>query len=129
MSNELQNESTSFNDHIRTRTKQASLRVIRLYQQLPRTGEATVLGKQLLRSATSVAANFRAACPGRSAAEWYAKLCICVEEADETLFWLELLGDAGILSKARLSELEQEYLELVSLLASTRKKAKANLDK
>ncbi|MDF7814426.1 four helix bundle protein [Hymenobacter sp. YC55] len=129
MSNELLNDSPSFNDNIRTRTKQASLRVIRLYQQLPHTGEATVLGKQLLRCSTSVAANFRAACRGRSAAEWYAKLCICVEEADETLFWLELLGDAAILPKARLSELEKEYLEIVSLLASIRKKTKAKLSR
>ena len=88
-----------------------------------------VLGKQLLRSATSVAANFRAASRGRSAAEWYAKLCICVEEADETLFWLELLGDANILPKPRLLELEKEYFQLVSLLASTRKKARAKLEK
>ena len=83
-----------------------------------------VLGKQLLRSATSVAANFRAACRGRSSAEWYAKLCICVEEADETLFWLELLGDSGIMPKNRLADLEQEFLEIVSILATARKKAK-----
>ncbi|AIZ64964.1 hypothetical protein PK28_02975 [Hymenobacter sp. DG25B] len=110
---------------MRRRTKQAALRIIRLFQQLPRTGEASVLGKQLLRASTSVAANFRAACRGRSSAEWYAKLCIGVEEADETLFWLELLGDANIFSKARLANLEQEYKEIVSILASIRKKAKA----
>ena len=113
-----------FNELLRARTEEASLRVIRLFQQLPRTGEANVLGKQLLRSATSAAANYRAACRGRSAAEWYAKLCICVEEADETLFWLELLGDADIVPKARLSGLEQEYLEIVSILAKARKNAK-----
>jgi len=113
-----------FNETYRVRTKEASLRVIRLFQQLPRTGEAGVLGKQLLRSATSVAANFRAACRGRSPAEWYAKLCICVEEADVTLFWLELLGDAGIIPKTRLSGLEQEYTEILSVLATARKKAK-----
>ncbi|GAB3299905.1 four helix bundle protein [Hymenobacter tenuis] len=129
MDNESLQSSTqlSFNEDIRLRTKQASLRIIRLFQQLPRTGEASVLGKQLLRSATSVAANFRAACRGRSSAEWYAKLCICVEEADETLFWLELLGDADIIAKTRLADLEKEYKEIVSILASVRKKAKANL--
>jgi four helix bundle protein len=115
---------SSFNETMRLRTKEASLRIIRLFQQLPRTGEAQVLGKQMLRSATSVAANFRAACRGRSSAEWYAKLCICVEEADETLFWLELLGDAEIVPKKRLADLEQEYLEIVSILATARKKAK-----
>ena len=114
----------SFNETYRVRTKEASIRVIRVFQQLPRTGEAVVIGKQLLRSATSVAANFRAACRGRSPAEWYAKLCICVEEADETLFWLELLGDADIIQKARLSSLEQEYREILSVLATARKKVK-----
>jgi four helix bundle protein len=123
MEEELSTVSLSFNEALRTRTKEASLRIIRVFQQLPRTGEAVVLGKQLLRSATSVAANFRAACRGRSTAEWYAKLCICVEEADETLFWLELLGDSGIVPKKRLAGLEQEYLEITSILASARKKA------
>lgn len=116
--------SSSFNETYRTRTKEASLRVIRLFQQLPRSGEAAVLGKQLLRAATSVAANFRAACRGRSPAEWYAKLCICVEEADETLFWLEMLGDAEILPKYRLQNLENEYTEILAVLATARKKAK-----
>ncbi|HEX8330210.1 MAG TPA: four helix bundle protein [Hymenobacter sp.] len=123
MEEELSANGVSFNEALRTRTKGASLRIIRLFQQLPRTGEAQILGKQLLRSATSVAANFRAACRGRSTAEWYAKLCICVEEADETLFWLELLGDSGIMTKIRLDGLEKEYLEIVSILATARKKA------
>ena len=117
-------ERATFNQQLRERTKEASLRIIRLYQQLPQTGEAAVLGKQLLRSATSVAANYRAACRGRSAAEWYAKLCICIEEADEALFWLELLGDAAILPKPRLQQLEQEYLEILSILSKARKNAK-----
>ena len=129
MNQEIPPAEPSFNEDIRLRTKQASLRIIRLYQQLPRTGEAAVLGKQILRAATSVAANFRAACRGRSVAEWYAKLCICVEEADETLFWLELLGDAAIIPKNRLGELEKEYAQLVSILASIRKKAKTKLEK
>lgn len=118
-------DRATFNELLRERTKLASLRVIRLYQQLPRTGEATVLGKQLLRSATSVAANYRAACRGRSSAEWYAKLCICVEEADETLFWLELLGDAAIIQKPRLQALEKEFLEILSILSKARKNAKS----
>ncbi|GAB3574404.1 four helix bundle protein [Hymenobacter daeguensis] len=118
----MENSSkTAFNQAFRARTKAAALRIIRLYQQLPRSGDAEVLGKQLLRSATSVAANYRAACRGRSGAEWYAKVCICVEEADETQLWLELLGDAGIFPKAKLASLEQEYLEIVSVLATARK--------
>ncbi|HEX8351023.1 MAG TPA: four helix bundle protein [Hymenobacter sp.] len=124
MEEEISHTRASFNQLLRERTKDASIRVIRLFQQLPHSGEASVLGKQLLRSATSVAANYRAACRGRSAAEWYAKVCICVEEADETLFWLELLGDANIVSKPRLHDLEREYLEIVSILAKARKNAK-----
>jgi four helix bundle protein len=127
MDDELSASQLSFNEDLRGRTKHAALRVIRLYQQLPRTGEASVLGKQLLRAATSVAANFRAASRGRSPAEWYAKLCICVEEADETLFWLELLGDATIVPTARLVALEQEYQSIVAILATVRKRAKARL--
>ena len=86
----------------RQRTKMGALRVIKLYQKLPPIGEAQVLGKQLLRSATSVAANYRAVCRVRSAKEQYAKLCYCVEEADESQLWLELLREAGIISEARL---------------------------
>jgi four helix bundle protein len=127
MEEELPVNQVSFNEDLRTRTKQAALRVVRLFQQLPKTSEASLLGKQLLRSATSVAANFRAACRSRSNAEWYAKLCICVEEADETQFWLELLGDADIVARVRLQGLQQEYQEIVAILASIRKKAKAKL--
>ena len=100
------------------------MRVIRLFQQLPRTGEAQVLGKQLLRSATSVAANYRAACRGRSGAEWFAKMCVCLEEADETQFWLELLSDAEILPKSRLESLQQEFTEIVAILTTARKSYK-----
>ncbi|MDF7811344.1 four helix bundle protein [Hymenobacter sp. YC55] len=111
------------NELFRARTKAAALRIIKLYQQLPRSGEAEVLGKQLLRSATSVAANYRAACRGRSAAEFFAKLSICVEEADETQLWLELLGDANIVSKERLADLENEYAQITAILTKARKTA------
>ncbi|MBC6607053.1 four helix bundle protein [Hymenobacter sp. BT188] len=110
----------------RQRTKLAALRVIKLYQSLPRTGEAQVLGKQLLRSATSVAANYRAVCRARSGNEQYAKLCICVEEADETQLWLELLGEAGIIPQIRLADLQQEYLEIVSVLEKARSSHRGN---
>ena len=117
----MMDNKASFNQALRDRTKAAALRVIRLFQQLPRTGEAQVLGKQLLRSATSVAANYRAACRGRSGAEWFAKMSICLEEADETQFWLELLSDAEILPKPRLESLQQELTELVAILTTARK--------
>jgi four helix bundle protein len=116
-------EKAALNEAFRNRTKAVALRVVRLYQRLPRTGEAEVLGKQLLRCATSVAANYRAACRGRSAAEFFAKISICVEEADEAQLWLELLGEAGIVPEERLADLKQEYLEIVSVLARARKTA------
>jgi len=123
---EMMDDKATFNQAFRERTKHASLRVIRLFQQLPRTGEAQVLGKQLLRSATSVAANYRAACRGRSGAEWFAKMSICLEEADETQFWLELLSDASIFPKAKLANLEQEYATIVAILTTARKSFKDN---
>lgn len=116
------------NEAFRQRTQAAALRIIRLYQQLPRTGEAEVLGKQLLRSATSVAANYRASCRARSASECYAKLCVCVEEADETQFWLDLLEQAAIFSEARLVELKQEYGATTAILTTARHLAKINRD-
>lgn len=111
------------NEAFRSRTKAAALRVIQVVEQLPRSPAADVLGKQLLRSATSVAANYRAACRGRSAAEFFAKLSICVEEADETQLWLELLGDANLVPKSRLTALEQEYAHITAILTKARKTA------
>jgi four helix bundle protein len=78
------------------RTKHFALEVIRLFQRLPKTDEAKIIGKQLLRSACSVAANYRAACRSRSKQEFFSKLCIVVEESDETFFWLELIHDSQI---------------------------------
>ena len=75
-------------DELRLRTKQFAIRIVRLFQSLPTTDEARTLGKQLLRSGTSVAANYRAVCRARSKAEFLAKLGIVVEEIDETVFWL-----------------------------------------
>ena len=111
---------THFVEYFRQRTKTVALRIIKLYQSLPRTTEAQVIGKQLLRASTSVAANYRAVCRARSKQEQYAKLCICVEEADECQFWLELLGEAEIIAPIRLADLQQEYLEIVSVLEKAR---------
>lgn len=116
---------TDFINAFRQRTKTAALRVIKLYQSLPRTGEAQVVGKQLLRAATSVAANYRAVCRARSGKEQYAKLCICVEEAAESQFWLEMPGEADIVPQTRLAGLAQEYLEIVSVLEKARSSHRA----
>src|SRR5690625_4858080 len=79
------------------RTKQLSLKVMTLYQSLPKSDETRIIGKQLSRSATSVAANYRAACRFRSDAEFFSKISIVVEEVKETLFWLEILIEAQII--------------------------------
>lgn len=80
-------------EELRDRTKNFAVCIVKLYNSLPYRSAAQVLGKQLLRSGTSVAANYRAACRARSRAEWIAKIGIVVEEADETVFWLEMLVD------------------------------------
>ena len=81
---------------LKLRTKDFALRFLRLYRSLPRTQEARILGTQLLRCSTSIGANYRAACRGRSRAEFAAKLGIVLEEADETVFWLELFQEGNI---------------------------------
>ena len=114
-----------FGEVFKKRTKAFALDIIKLYQGLPKTGEAKVIGNQFLRSGTSVAANYRAACRGRSTREFYSKLCIVVEEADETEFWLEILEEAGILVSEKLKELRKEASEILSITS----KARANVRK
>ena len=89
-------------DALRDRTKQFAIRVVSVSQSLPRSREGDVVGRQLLRSGTAVGANYRAVCRARSKAEFVAKMGIVMEEADETVFWLELLVDTGLLPEARL---------------------------
>ncbi|MGB8010818.1 MAG: four helix bundle protein [Terriglobales bacterium] len=111
---------------MKVRTKDFALRVLRLYRSLPRTEEARILGKQLLRSGTSIGANYRAACRGRSRAEFVAKLGIVLEEADETVFWLELFQDGNIFPAEKLHSLVQEANELVSIFVSSVRTAREN---
>jgi len=96
-----------------------------MYSKMKKTDEVRIIGKQLLRSATSVAANFRAYCRGRSQRERFAKLCIVVEEADETLFWLEILEDTELRSAAELKPFQAEALEVLKIMSSTRKRLKS----
>ena len=114
-------------DDLRTRTKSFALRIIKLFRALPKTEEARVLGRQILRSGTAVAANYRSACRGRSRADFISKIGITVEEADETAFWLELLIDAGIVKKVRLEKLMVEANELVRIFQATRTTAKVRV--
>ena len=110
---------------LQRRTRTFAVRVVRLVDALPRTTAARELGRQLLRSATSVAANYRAACRARSKAEFIAKMSIVVEEADETTFWLELFEDAGVVPAERLAELRAEADELLRIMSASRRTAKA----
>ena len=112
-------------DELRGRTKQLAIRVVRLFRSLPSTAEAQVIGRQLLRSGTSVAANYRAVCRARSTPEFIAKLGVTIEEADETAFWLELLADTGIVPAGRLEPLRDETDQLVRILVAARSSAKA----
>ncbi|MHC4117427.1 MAG: four helix bundle protein [Planctomycetota bacterium] len=111
-------------DELKTRTKQFGLRVIRLVENLPETRTATVIGNQLLRCATSVGANYRAACRGRSKAEFIAKLGIVEEEADESAYWLEILVEAKIMKSDLVARLHTEAEELTAIMAKSRQTAK-----
>jgi four helix bundle protein len=117
-------------DELRARTKSFALRVVKLYRSLPRTADSQVLGKQLLRCGTSVAANYRASCRARSRAEFAARIGVVVEEADESGFSLEMLGDTGIVRMALLKDLLQESKELTAIFTatqySTRKRTGSN---
>jgi four helix bundle protein len=111
-------------DELRSRTRAFSLRVVKLVQTMPKNMIADVLGKQLLRCATSVGANYRAACRAQSGAMFIAKLSIVVEEADETVYWLELIRDAGLVKPELLADLLDEAEQILKIMASSRKTAK-----
>jgi len=109
---------------LKVRTQQFALRIVRLFRSLPRIEEARIIGKQLLRSGTSVGANYRAACRSRSHPEFVAKLGIVLEEADETAFWLQLVLDTGILQSEMAEHLLHEANELTSIFVSSLRTAK-----
>lgn len=106
---------------LKSRTKAYSVAAIRFFASLPKTEENQVLGKQYLRASTSVAGNYRAACRGRSDKEFYAKICIVVEEADESLFWLELFTESDLVPYEKCKPLIQECQELVRIFSSTKR--------
>jgi four helix bundle protein len=116
--------SESFNDEFRRRTKSHAFNIIRLCGLVPGKTEYWIISKQLVRSATSVAANFRAACRARSAAEHFSKLCIVVEECDETLFWLELINDSNVVEKTVLDPLIAETISILQVLSKAKKSLK-----
>jgi four helix bundle protein len=110
---------------MKLRTKRFALRVIRMCQALPKTDECRTISRQLLRSATSIAANYRAACRGRSKAEFVAKIGIVVEEADESVLWIELLVEADLVPLAKLQPLLTEASELLAIFAASQRTARS----
>jgi four helix bundle protein len=109
---------------LKERTTQFALRILRLCRALPRTDEGRVVSRQLLRSATSVAANYRAVCRARSRAEFTSRLGVVVEEMDETAFWLDFLIQGDFLPAKRLDGLRKEAEELLAIFAASQRTAK-----
>ena len=109
------------------RTKRFALEIIRVFSMLPKTTEAQVLGKQVLRSGTSVGANYREAYRGRSKAEFVAKCGDCLREIEETRYWLELLVDASIVPPEKLQSLWNECNELTAIFVTILKRSRENL--
>lgn len=111
---------------LRDRTKAFALRIVKMFSSLPKNAVAQVLGKQVLRSGTSVGANFREAFRARSNAEFVAKLGDCLKELDETAYWLELLAETGIVKPERLHGLLDEASQLIAILTTIAKKVRAH---
>lgn len=113
---------------LRARTKAFALRVIRMYSKLAKSDAvAQVLGKQVLRSGTSVGANYREASRGRSKAEFISKIGDCLKEIDETEYWLELLVDSGCVSAAKMADLLDETRQLIAIFTTIDKRSKNGL--
>src|SRR6185503_19227948 len=100
-------------EKLKQRTKDFAVRVVKMFRRLPKTTEARIIGRQVIRSGTSVAANYRSACRARSRAEFSAKLGIVLEEVDESVLWLEILVDAEVVSRGRMNALLGEANELL----------------
>ena len=111
---------------LKDRTKLFAIKVVRLIRILPKNMEGLVIGKQLLRSGTSVAANYRAVCRARSRADFISKMGIVIEEADESCFWLELIVEIPLLNKEQVKDLLQEANEIVSIMVASNNSAVKN---
>jgi four helix bundle protein len=109
---------------LKQRTKLFAIRVVKLFRSLPHTPDAQTLGKQVLRSGTSVTANYRAVCRARSKAEVVAKMGLVLEEADETVFWLELLNETGVVRPERSQDLLKEANELLAIFGASLRTSK-----
>ena len=106
-------------ENLKQRTREFALRIIKLVESLPNTPTARVIGNQLLRCGTSVGANYRAACRARSKAEFISKMGIVEEEADESIYWIELLIDTNLVNQNRVTDLIDEGNQIVSIIVSS----------
>src|SRR6476659_6204065 len=111
---------------LKKRTKAFALRILKLVYALPKTTDGRALASQIVRSGSSAAANYRAACRARSTADFAAKMGIVEEEADETLFWLELLEESELVPAAKLAAIKQEANELIAITIASIKTARRN---
>jgi four helix bundle protein len=116
-----------FNEQFRIRSRSFAMGICRLMEKLPKNQSLYYLKGQIIRSGTSVAANFRAACRARSSQEYYSKLCIVVEECDETLFWLEFMEETFYLQNEKFKILEKEATELLAVFSTTKRKLKERI--
>jgi|YNPMSStandDraft_1061717.scaffolds.fasta_scaffold94381_2 four helix bundle protein len=113
-------------EELKLRTKQFALRIIKLVDELPNIKAGNTIGNQIIHSATSVAAKYRSACRARSSADFISKITIVEEEADETLFWIEMIVDANLIKIERLHELLKEADELTAIFTASGKTGKQN---
>lgn len=111
-----------FNEQFRRRTKQLALDIIKMVSSIPYSDALGVIRKQLIKASTSMASNFRASCRARSDQELFSKLCIVVEETDETVFWLEMLVDGDFISAEEVAPMSKEALEILYVMSAYRKK-------
>jgi len=116
-------EKIELAEAFKKRTKKFAIEIIKLSKIFPKSPEAFIVNKQLIRAATSVASNYRAVCRARSDAEFYSKICIVVEEADESAFWLELITEADILNSEQTKKLLAEANEILAVVSSSKRTA------
>ena len=112
-------------DEFKNRTRTFAIRVIRLVEALPKNQTAKVIGNQLLRCGTSVGANYRASCRAKSPADFIAKMAIVEEECDESIYWMELIAEAGLMNEKRLTDLKNEANEILSMVVASIKTARS----
>lgn len=122
----VEDTQTSANDRLKLRTYVLARRIVKLVLAMPRITVGNVLGKQVLRSGTSIGANYREAMRARSRAEFVAKLGDCLKEAEETSFWLELIMDESVIPPARVSDLRDEVGEITAMLVASINSARRN---